>query len=117
MARELSEEEEDAQQLRLGGGEEKLFFAAGDNIQESAKSAFKCPSCILLFSRSFVSLLDLPHSIRHFVPAVSCTKHLVVLGSAEFQKSKCLLNAEVIDILQQRQQFMEDSGAEFTTTP
>lgn len=54
MARELSEEEEDAQQLRLGGGEEKLFLAAGSNIQESAKSAFKGPTHLLVNSSSQV---------------------------------------------------------------
>eukprot|EP00243_Klebsormidium_subtile_P004112 TRINITY_DN17893_c0_g1_i1.p1 TRINITY_DN17893_c0_g1~~TRINITY_DN17893_c0_g1_i1.p1 ORF type:complete len:149 (-),score=37.39 TRINITY_DN17893_c0_g1_i1:225-671(-) len=54
MGRDLSEEEEDAQQLKLGG---------------------------------------------------------------EFQKSKCLLNAEVIGVLEGRQQLEENNNTEFTPTP
>ncbi|GAQ80738.1 DNA-directed RNA polymerase II subunit 4 [Klebsormidium nitens] len=54
MARDLSEEEEDAQQLKLGGG---------------------------------------------------------------FQRAQCLLNAEVIGILEQRQHLEENNNQEFTPTP
>ena len=113
MARELSEDEEDAQQLKLGGGKS----VAGGCLVTLVDTCFAKATRFSLFeSRHEQGCLFFCFLICQHLPGSLDRPHSPAPHPrfpAEFQRSQCLLHAEVIDVLEHRQQIFEDNA----TTP